>query len=91
MYAVKLATAATLSVTGMPTTLPKTVTLSAGWTFVPYPYQANTALASGAPTFAYTQGDQFKSQSNFAEYCVASGSRTDAIASMLCPRHKKED
>ena len=69
MYAVKLTTSATLSVTGMPTTLPKTVTLNAGWTFVPCPYQSSTPLASGAPVFLYTQGDQIKSQATFAEYC----------------------
>ena len=70
MYAVKLASSATLSVTGMPTTLPKTVTLNAGWTFVPCPYQASTALASGAPAFQYAQGDQYKSQATFSEYCA---------------------
>ena len=69
MYAVKLASSATLSVTGMPTTLPKTVPLNAGWTFVPCPYQAATALASGAPAFQYTQGDLYKSQTAFSEYC----------------------
>ena len=80
MYAVKLAQSSALSVTGMPTTLPKTVTLNAGWTFVPCPYQASTALAQGAPSFSYTQGDQFKSQSTFAEYCEACRGRTIAVA-----------
>jgi hypothetical protein len=36
---------------------------------VPCPYQSSTPLASGAPVFLYTQGDQIKSQATFAEFC----------------------
>ena len=73
MYAVKLGSSATLSVTGMPTTLPKTVSLNSGWTFVPCPFQSSIALSTGAPSFTYTQGDQYKSQAQFAEYCETAG------------------
>ena len=70
MYAIKLATAATLSVTGMPATLPKTVTLTSGWSWLPLPYPSALALASASPSpvNAFAAGDQFKSQSEFAEF-----------------------
>jgi hypothetical protein len=46
--------------------------LSVGWTFLPCPFQTAIALADGAPTFVYTQGDIYKSQSSFAEASCAS-------------------
>ena len=88
MYAVKLASTATLSVTGMPTTLPKTVSLNSGWTFLPCPFQSSVALAVGAPAFTYTQGDQYKSQAQFAEYCETAGFELGHPCPH--PRHKRE-
>jgi hypothetical protein len=34
----------------------------------PCPYQSVVPLSSGAPTFSYANGDQFKSQSSFSEF-----------------------
>jgi len=68
MYAVKLSGAATMRVNGTPTTLPKSITLASGWTWLPCPYQAAVDLSVGAPVFAYSGGAQFKSQSAFSEY-----------------------
>ena len=70
MYAIKLATAATLSVIGMPATFPKTVTLTSGWSWLPMPYPSALSLASGGPSplNAFAAGDQFKSQAQFSEF-----------------------
>jgi len=68
MYKIKLASSASLSVSGAPTALPMAVTLSTGWTWLPCPYQAALSLSAAAPSFAYTNGDQFKGQSHFSEY-----------------------
>ena len=68
MYAVKLSSAATMRVHGTPTTLPKSITLNTGWTWLPCPYQAAVDLSVGAPVFSYSGGDQFKSQSTFSDY-----------------------
>jgi hypothetical protein len=68
MYAVNFASGGTISVSGCPTTLPKTVVLNSGWSFVPCPYQFSVALNDAAPTFSYASGDQYKSQLQFAEY-----------------------
>ena len=75
MFAVKTASEATLTVTGAPVALPKSVTLYRGWTWVPCPYQTAVQLAdaltyeSSAGTSLYAAGDQFKSQFEFAEFC----------------------
>ena len=58
----------TIPVAGVPVTLPKTVVLNTGWTFLPCPYQTSAALALAAPSFPYTVGDQLKSQLQFAEF-----------------------
>jgi len=68
MYKVKLASSATLSVSGMPTVLPKTIALADGWTWLSCPYQTPLALTAAAPSFVFGEGDQFKSQSQFSEY-----------------------
>ena len=73
MYAVKSTDGGSLSVTGTPTALPKRVTLNAGWTWLPCPYQASLPLQIAAPTFAYGDGDQFKSQSQFTQYYAGYG------------------
>jgi hypothetical protein len=73
MYAMKLSTSATLTLIGSPTTLPKMIVLNRGWTFLPCPYQISVPLASGAPTFTYASGDQFKSQYLFAEFYTGFG------------------
>jgi len=67
-YAVKLASTATLKVSGTPVMLPKTVTLASGWTWLPCPYQDSTSLADGAPTFDYPAGAMLKSQMRFANF-----------------------
>ena len=79
MFAVKLASAATLTVTGAPVALPKSITLYRGWTWLPCPYQSSVSLADSAPTFvassgsSYSAGDQLKSQFEFAEYYAGYG------------------
>jgi len=73
MYQAKLATSGTLVLEGVPVALPKILFLSVGWSWVPCPYQSPVPLASGAPSFSYAQGDQFKSQSQFAEFYVGYG------------------
>jgi len=67
MYAVKVAGAVVLTVTGTPVALPKTISLGTGWNYLPCPYQASIGLADGVPTFSYTNGDLIKSQTQFAE------------------------
>uniref|UniRef100_A0A7S3BKZ5 Uncharacterized protein n=1 Tax=Haptolina ericina TaxID=156174 RepID=A0A7S3BKZ5_9EUKA len=79
MFAVKTASEATLTVTGAPVALPKSVTLYRGWTWVPCPYQTAVQLAdaltyeSSAGTSLYAAGDQFKSQFEFAEFYAGFG------------------
>ena len=73
MFAIKRANVGTMSVTGMPVSLPKTVTLNDGWTFLPCPYQTSVPVAGGVPQFGYAQGDQFKGQSAFTEYYAGHG------------------
>jgi len=68
MYQVKLAASGTLVISGAPVALPRAVSLSAGWTWLPCPYLSSVTLASGVPSFNYASGDQFKSQSQFAEF-----------------------
>jgi len=68
MYSVKVSAPTTVTVTGTPTALPKTITLDRGWTFVPCPHQTEVDLNAGKPTFAFSAKDQFKSQMEFAEY-----------------------
>ena len=68
MYAVKMAIGGTLIVTSTPVALPMTVTLNSGWTFLPCPYRTPVDLVDGAPTFAFSEGDLFKSQTRFAEF-----------------------
>lgn len=66
-YAVKLAQAGTLTVSGTPVSLPKTITLASGWTWIPMPYQTTASLAHGLPTLGYALGDQAKSQFAFSD------------------------
>jgi hypothetical protein len=68
MYAVLSATGGTHTVTGCPVALPKVVSLNAGWTFLPCPYQTSTALVKAVPDYSYAAGDQVKSQLYFAEF-----------------------
>jgi len=68
MYAVKLATPASVTISGLLVALPKTISLSSGWSWIPCPYESAVPLSSGAPTFGYAQGDQYKSQSSFSEF-----------------------
>jgi len=72
-YALRLGAASTLTLSGVPTSLPKTILLSAGWAWVPCPYQTSVPIAVGAPLFGFEQGDQFKSQSSFSEYYAGYG------------------
>jgi len=73
MYAVRVTTSSLISVSGTPTQLPKTVQLSAGWTWLPCPYSASVSLADGLPTYEYVQQDHVKSQQTFAEFYVGYG------------------
>jgi len=73
MYTVRVTTPSSISVSGTPTQLPKTVTLSAGWTWRPCPYSVSVSLVDGLPTYAYAQPDTFKSQQSFTEYYTGYG------------------
>jgi len=70
MYAVKLQSPSTLSVWGAPVILPKTISLSSGWNWIPNPYQTVNTLSEAIPihSIGYTEGDKVKSQFQFAEY-----------------------
>jgi len=68
MFALKLASPASLVLTGTPVSLPMAFTLSSGWTWMPMPYQTSVSLAAGLPSFDYQGGSNIKSQSTFSEY-----------------------
>lgn len=69
MFKVKKKTAATLTFTGTPTALPKTITLASGWNYAPCPHQTSKALTAGAlPAVDFTTEDLIKSQTTFATY-----------------------
>jgi len=71
MFAVKMSSSATLTVTGPPVTLPKTININQGWTYVPVPYQTTVTLASGMAVpsgFSYGNGDEFKDFFTFSEF-----------------------
>ena len=74
MYKIKKAKNAVLTITGAPTTLPKQISLEAGWNYVPCPHQQSKALIAGAlPSITYTQEDLIKSQLTFATYYTGYG------------------
>lgn len=57
--------ATTMTVTGLPVALPMDITLNAGWTWVPNPYQESILIGDALPTgVTFTQDDQFKGQVN---------------------------
>ena len=68
MYKVQMANGVTLTFSGTPTPLPKTVIFVEGWNYMPCPFQTTTGLDIGQPSLAYTQDDQIKSQTVFATY-----------------------
>ena len=68
MYKVQMANSVTLTFSGTPTPLPKTVMFLEGWNYMPCPFQTTTGLDIGQPSLAYTQDDQIKSQTVFATY-----------------------
>jgi len=74
-YALRLSASTTLSLVGTPTALPKAITLSTGWTWMPSPYQTAVALTNGMPALngGYAAGDQVKSQSAFSEFYAGYG------------------
>ena len=73
MYSAYLAESATLTVSGIPVSLPMVLMLYSGWTWISNPYQQPIALPEGVPIFSFSQGDQIKSQSEFAEYYAGFG------------------
>jgi len=68
MYAVHTTTGSSVRYAGVPVSLPKTIALAVGWTWIPNPYQTPVTLTDGAPTFSYSSGDQYKSYTQFSEY-----------------------
>ena len=73
MYKVKKAAGATLAVNGVPLALPLHMTFTAGWNYVPCPYQQTTSLTrafpfSGPSSLSYTTADLLKSQVTFATF-----------------------
>jgi len=75
MFALKLSTAATLQLQGTPVSLPKSVTLNSGWTWLSHPYATGLTLRVGAPDLegGYAGDDQYKSQFSFAQYYAGYG------------------
>jgi len=75
MFAVQLVggSGATWTVTGQPATLPRTVTLNRGWTYISCPYPTAMPMTampqsvSGGFT-GYVNGDQVKSFTDFTDY-----------------------
>ena len=47
---VLLESGGSISITGLPTALPKTITLDDGWNYLPCPYQTAIPLADAAPS-----------------------------------------
>jgi len=73
MYKVNRA-AATLTIAGTPTPLPKSLTLNSGWNYMPSPYQTSTAVSEGMLTgLTYVENDMVKSQSDFSTYYAGFG------------------
>jgi len=68
MYAVHTSTGGSFSYTGVPVSLPKTISLSVGWTWIPNPYQSTVQLADASPTFSFQSGDQWKNYAQFSEF-----------------------
>jgi hypothetical protein len=68
MYKVQMGSTSSLTVTGHPTPLPKTITLASGWNFLACPHQSAERLRIGLPSASYTHGDQLKSQLSFSMY-----------------------
>ena len=71
MYGVQLTNEATLSFTGTPVALPKSIAINGpgAWTYVPCPHQTSKTLALGLPYgVEFGLNDQFKSQFKFASY-----------------------
>ena len=69
MYVVSMTNPATFRFSGTPVALPKTISILAGWTFLPNPYQSQTPLANALPTgIALQLNDQVKSQFSFSSY-----------------------
>jgi len=70
MYAVKLATSTTLTLSGVPVSLPKAIDMTVGWVWMPNPYLTTKAASEYMPSHSggYVAGDQVKSQFSFSEY-----------------------
>ena len=69
MYAIKMTNPATFTFSGAPVSLPKTISITSGWTFLPNPYQSQTPLANALPSgLALELENQVKSQLSFSFY-----------------------
>jgi len=73
MYTIKITQTGSLAVTGTPVALPKAVTFSDGWTFLPMPYQTATSIANYMPAYDYQNGDHIKSQAQFSDFYTGYG------------------
>ena len=63
-----------LTFTGMPVTLPMSVTLSNGWNWLSCPYVSDVDLGAHIPTgVTYAENDLIKSQTDFATFYGAYG------------------
>jgi len=75
MFAVQLVggSGATWTVTGQPATLPRTVTLNRGWTYISCPYPTAMPMTAMPQSISggftgYVNGDQVKSFTDFTDY-----------------------
>ena len=73
MYKVKKGSASSFVFTGEVVSLPLTVTFTAGWNYVPCPYQVSTALGQAFGSLALASDDTLKSQTAFTTYYVGFG------------------
>ena len=74
MYGVELSTPSTVTISGTPVALPKTISLNGqGWTFLPCPYQTEASLLKLPTGVTYSMEDQIKSQFQFSTYYTGYG------------------
>jgi len=73
-FKVQLASAATMTFTGMPNTFPKDQNINTGWNWMACPYSSDTDLSSNMPTgITYVENDLMKSQTDFTTFYAGFG------------------
>lgn len=73
MYAVKVQSAKTFTITGTPVALPSTMPVQQGWTWISMPHTIPVPVAGSTFGFAAEAADLLKSQTAFTTYYVVAG------------------